>query len=153
MIDFTNNGIVASLLKKEYDRMDDKENKVVDMVIDSVKESKEEGIKHDTGKPMWAILPFDAIGSIAKVLTFGAEKYGPRNWEKGMDWDRPFSALMRHLTSWWEGEDKDKETGFSHLWHAGSCLLFLIAYELRGTGRDTRFKKTINKGNANDSNN
>jgi hypothetical protein len=36
------------------------------------------------------------------------------------------------------GEDKDPETGFSHLSHVGCCALFLIAYELRGAGLDDR---------------
>lgn len=96
------------------------------------------GVKHDEGKLPWHLLPFDALRAIAKVLQFGAGKYAPRNWELGMDWDRPFAATLRHLTAWWERDEKDQETGFSHLWHASCCLLFLTAYELRGIGRDTR---------------
>lgn len=94
--------------------------------------------KHDGGKDPWHLLPFDAVGAIVKVLAFGANKYADRNWEGGMDWSRCFSALQRHATSWWMGEDKDPETGFSHLWHVGCCAVFLIAYELRGVGRDDR---------------
>lgn len=97
-----------------------------------------EGRKDDAGKAPWHLLPFDALSAIVAVLAFGALKYAPRNWEKGMDWDRPFSALLRHLTAWWEGEDRDPETGLSHLAHAGCCLLFLLAFEIRGIGRDTR---------------
>jgi hypothetical protein len=55
-----------------------------------------------------------------------------------MSWSRPFSALQRHLAAWWEGECVDPETGMSHLWHAGCCIIFLIAYELRGCGTDDR---------------
>jgi hypothetical protein len=97
-----------------------------------------EGQKHDSGKDPWHLAPWDALSCIIKVLAFGASKYAPRNWEQGMDWSRLFSACIRHLTSWWHGEGKDPETGYSHLWHAGACVLFLIAYELRGTGRDDR---------------
>jgi hypothetical protein len=97
-----------------------------------------EGRKDDAGKAPWHLVPFDAVGCIVKVLDFGAKKYGPRNWEKGMDWSRCFDATIRHLTAWHGGEARDAETGFSHLWHAGCCILFLIAYELRGTGRDDR---------------
>lgn len=96
------------------------------------------GRKDDTGKLPWHLIPWDAVRSIVKVLQFGAAKYAPRNWEKGMDWDRPFAALMRHLTSWWEREPCDPDTGKSHLWHAGCMLFFLIAYEIRGVGKDTR---------------
>jgi hypothetical protein len=49
-------------------------------------------------------------------------------------------ALMRHMTAWWEGESADPETGYSHLWHAGCCILFLITYELRGNGHNDRPK-------------
>lgn len=96
------------------------------------------GVKHDGGKAPWHLLPFDAIAGIVEVLAFGAKKYAARNWEAGMDWSRLFGAAMRHLTAWFNGEHKDPETGYSHLWHAGCCILFLIAYELRGVGHDDR---------------
>jgi hypothetical protein len=75
---------------------------------------------------------------VARVLAFGASKYGERNWERGMKWGRPFAACMRHLWSWWRGEKADPETGMSHLWHAGCCIAFLIAYEARKVGTDDR---------------
>lgn len=107
------------------------------------------GVKYDQGKRGWALLPFDAVAKIVDVLDYGAGKYAPRNWERGMDWDRVFSALIRHLTDWWEKVDKgrgpgrDSDTGFSDLWHAGCCILFLIAYELRNIGNDNRPQKEI----------
>jgi len=96
------------------------------------------GHKDDDGKMPWHLLPFDAVRQVVAVLKFGAQKYAPRNWEQGMDWDRPFSAAMRHLTAWYEGEDKDPETGLSHIAHALCCLLFLMSYQLRSIGKDTR---------------
>lgn len=97
-----------------------------------------EGLRYDEGKHQWGLLPFDAVRCIVKVLDYGSKKYAPRNWEAGMDWSRCFNSLLRHLTAWWEGESKDPETGFSHLWLAGCNILFLIAYELRGVGKDDR---------------
>jgi hypothetical protein len=75
---------------------------------------------------------------ISTVLTFGAEKYAARNWEKGMSWGRCFGALMRHMWLWWRGDDCDPETGLSHLDHAACCLMFLKAYESRKVGTDDR---------------
>lgn len=98
----------------------------------------EEGRKDDSKKDPWHLAPWDAFRAIVQVLRFGAEKYSDRNWENGMAWSRPFSALHRHLTAWWEGEGKDAETGMSHLWHAGCCIVFLISYEIRGVGTDDR---------------
>lgn len=100
--------------------------------------TREGGTKHDQGKAPWGLLPWDALGAAVRVLAFGRDKYGARNWEKGMDWSRPWEAAIRHLTAWHMGEKADPETGFSHLAHALCCVLFLVAYEIRGVGRDDR---------------
>ncbi len=94
------------------------------------------GTKDDLGKLKLSLIPSSFIVGIGKVLTFGAEKYDERNWEKGIDYDRLYSALLRHLTSWWGGEKVDEETGLSHLYHAGCCLMFLATFEERGMGKD-----------------
>lgn len=105
----------------------------------------EEGKKLDSGKDRWDLLPTDSVRLIVKVLNFGAVKYSDRNWEKGMKYGRLYGALQRHLTAWWEGEDSDPETGISHLAHVGCCVLFLLAYEIRGLGSkwDDRPKRSV----------
>jgi len=120
------------------DGRDQRDDPTYDLIPPDDTPAATEGRKDDTNKNPWHLLPFDALRAITKVLAFGATKYGGRNWEAGMDWDRPFAACLRHLTAWHEGEKADPETGFSHLWHAGCCILFLISYELRSVGRDTR---------------
>lgn len=102
-----------------------------------------EGRKDDGGKPRYDLLPPELLDGVARVLTFGAGKYGERNWEKGMAWGRPFAALMRHMWAWWRGQGRDPETGMSHLWHAACCLAFLIAYEERREGTDDRPEKKV----------
>lgn len=97
-----------------------------------------EGTKYDSGKPRMDLIPPELMTEVAKILTFGAEKYADRNWEKGMDWGRVYGALQRHLWKWWNREDKDEETNESHLAHAACCIAFLIAYEQRNIGKDTR---------------
>lgn len=106
----------------------------------SKKDKKTEGVKYDQHKIRWDLVPFDAVNEIAKVLTFGAAKYDARNWEKGMNWSRVFGAVQRHLTRWFHGQDKDKETRLTHLAHAGCCIFFLLAWELRKVGTDDRPK-------------
>ena len=96
------------------------------------------GVKHDQGKLPYHLIPPELLSSVADILDFGAKKYAARNWEAGMDWSRVFGALQRHLWAWWGGEKQDPETGKSHLWHAGCCIAFLIAYEIRGVGKDDR---------------
>lgn len=97
------------------------------------------GIKHDTDKTRYDLLPFLALEEVAKVLTFGAKKYDDWNWSKGFKFSRVISAMFRHLTAWVTGQDKDPETGLSHLAHAACCVLFLLTFELTKTGVDDRY--------------
>lgn len=99
-----------------------------------------EGRKDDALKPRHDLIAPELPDYVARVLTFGAEKYGERNWEKGMKWHRPFAALMRHIWAWWSGECYDPETGLPHLAHAACCVMFLLAYEERNIGEDDRPK-------------
>ena len=113
-----------------------------------IKDVQTEGLKFDSDKVRIELVPSEAIFAIAQIITFGAKKYADRNWELGMKWSRVFGATMRHLWSWFAGKgpttrsflfgEIDDETGFSHLWHAGCCIAFLITYEERGVGEDDR---------------
>lgn len=103
-----------------------------------------EGQKFDGDKLRYELLPPELLEEVARVLTFGAHKYSARNWELGMAWSRPFAALMRHMWAWWRGEDKDPETGYSHLSHAACCIAFLVSYEARNVGTDDRPKEKQN---------
>ncbi len=96
--------------------------------------------KFDSDKDPWDLMPWDAARAIVKILLLGKTKYGARNWENGMAYSRLYAATIRHLTSWFLREGVDQESGYSHLWHAGCCVLFLIAYEIRNIGVDDRPK-------------
>ena len=97
------------------------------------------GVKKDEGKLRWSLLPWDAVQEVVKVLMFGAKKYDDRNWEKGMDWDRLFDADMRHKIDWWQyRETNASDSNIKHLAHMACDILFLLAYELRNIGKDTR---------------
>lgn len=94
--------------------------------------------KDDAGKPRYDLLPPEFLRDTARVLAFGAQKYGANNWCAGADWSRYFGAMQRHLWAWWAGQDTDAETGISHLAHAACCLAFLMAYHERDIGHDDR---------------
>lgn len=94
--------------------------------------------KDDCDKLPLDLIPVESLEEIGVVLRHGAEKYAPRNWEPGMRWGRCYAALLRHLFAWWRGEDRDPDSGLSHLAHAGCCILFLISYEHRRAGTDDR---------------
>lgn len=104
-----------------------------------------EGTKKDQGKPAMSLIPSDFLIELAKVLSFGAQKYDPHNWRKGIKWSRMIDAAMRHITAWKEGEDLDAESGLSHLAHASCCLAFLVSYEKRRREFDDRYKQVVAK--------
>ena len=106
--------------------------------------------KHDQNKPPLHLVPFFVVQEIAKVLDFGQQKYTSWNWTRGFEWSRLIGAAERHLGAWKDGADKDPESGLSHLAHAGCCILFLIAHEMKGLGTDDRFKWT--RDTTNDTN-
>jgi hypothetical protein len=91
-----------------------------------------EGTKHDAGKPRIELVPTEGILGVAEVLTFGAKKYGDRNWEQGISLGRVYGAVQRHLLAWWAGEDTDPESGLSHLAHAACGVFFLMFFTRRG---------------------
>jgi len=105
-----------------------------------------QGHKADAGKNRLELLPFDALDEVGQVMTLGAAKYGDRNWERGINYDRVFGALMRHAWAWFRGQDKDPETGLSHMAHCAANALFLLSYERRGRrGLDNRPRQVIMK--------
>lgn len=102
-------------------------------------DAPEQAAKFDAGKPPLSLISRTALEEEAKVMAFGAEKYGRDNWRKGMDFSRLADAALRHVYAFVDGEDKDKETGLSHLAHARCCLAFLLEFEGKSIGTDDRF--------------
>ena len=68
-----------------------------------------------------------ALGS---VLTYGAQRYAPRNWEKGIPYSELFGAAQRHLLAYQQGEALD-ESGLPHLWHAFCNIGMLLTMDSR----------------------
>ena len=88
------------------------------------------GLKNDSEKLRYELIPPKAIRELAKVLTYGAKKYAPNNWKKV----RPFKsrytgALLRHIELWRNGEKLDSESELSHLSHVLCNIVFLIEKE------------------------
>lgn len=73
------------------------------------------GIKHDLGKLRFDLFPMMPLLALAKLFTIGKEKYGTRNWEKGIKFGRLFAAMMRHAIKWWAGEIYDPVDRQHHL--------------------------------------
>ena len=97
------------------------------------------GAKRDKlDEPAWHLLPYQAINAIAKVLTAGAEKYGPRNWEQGLPMKSYLNHAMIHIgkfilsetagEDWFAGDELEQE---DHLAHAACNLLMALETRYR----------------------
>lgn len=83
------------------------------------------GLKLDTEKPKWELLPLDTVEDIVKVMTYGAKKYAPDNWKLVTPKERYLAAAFRHIVEWKKGSTIDLESGLPHLAHALCSLMFL----------------------------
>lgn len=87
------------------------------------------GIKFDSEKPDYSLVPPHALEELVKVLTHGKDKYARDNWRHLEDgYLRYFAAAQRHLWAIHRGETHDPESGLHHAAHAAACLFFL--YEI-----------------------
>jgi hypothetical protein len=107
---------------------------------DAVQKQLGTALKFDEGKLPLHLLSTEAMNQTAAVLAFGADKYAEHNWRKGFAWSRPLAAAMRHITAFNAGEDKDPESGLSHLAHAACCIMFLLEFEKTHQELDDRYK-------------
>ena len=74
------------------------------------------------------VLPYDLVPfqemteAYVRVAEFGAKKYEPWNWSKGLSRVQILGSLLRHTFAYLRGEETDKDSGLSHtdhiLWNA-----------------------------------
>ncbi len=84
-------------------------------------------------------VPANVLMRIGAVLAHGAAKYGRHNWRTaGINLSTYYDAALRHLASWWEGEDNDPESGESHLAHAMATLVVALDAIEQGMAKDDR---------------
>lgn len=95
-------------------------------------------LRYNNGKDPMHLVPVSAIRAMAKVLDYGTKKYDARNWEKGNDYSVPYSSLMRHLMSFWDGEDIDPESGLPHTYHILMNAAMLVEYSEKFDNLDDR---------------
>lgn len=103
------------------------------------------GSMDDSAKARIALVPSALVLAAARALGYGAEKYAPNNWRRGMAWSEVYSALQRHLLAWNDREETDSASGLGHLDHAAACLGFLTEYDAheRYATFDDRFGQDI----------
>lgn len=101
---------------------------------------KPTGTRHNAGKaPVSMVLEAShALKGCAQVLAFGAAKYDRGNWRNGLKHTEVCDSLIRHLTTYLAGEDKDEESGLPHVDHILCNALFLAELTHTHPELDTR---------------
>lgn len=98
--------------------------------LKSIQRDKINGMKYDDGKLRYSLVPYCAFKGLAEVLTFGANKYEANSWQTVPNAkERYLNALYRHIEAYRNGENKDSESGISHLSHAMTNCAFLLHFE------------------------
>jgi len=98
------------------------------------------GKRLNEGKVPLDMVPTSMLYAVARVMEYGAQKYEKDNWRRGMKWSVPYACAMRHLLKWFEGEEKDEESGENHLHHVMCNIAMLIEYSGTCPELDDRYK-------------
>lgn len=83
-----------------------------------------EGTRYNQGKLKWSLVDFESLEPLVQVLMFGAKKYAPGNWKKGLKINEIMESSLRHTFAYLNGEDKDPESGLPHLGHIMCNIMF-----------------------------
>lgn len=60
-------------------------------------------------------------------FAYGAKKYAPWNWAKGMAWSAVIASMKRHLLAIAHGESLDDESGVNH-WGGVGCNAVMLTH-------------------------
>jgi hypothetical protein len=78
-------------------------------------------------KPGIEGVPVAPLFMVGEVMRLGIRKYGLTNWRHDpISASVYYNAAMRHIMTWWDGDNIDFESQQPHLAHAVACLLILM---------------------------
>jgi hypothetical protein len=94
-------------------------------------------------KAPMSTVPANVLAEIGVAMLEGSVKYGRHNYRAaGVRASVYYDAVMRHLMSWWEGEDMDPDSGMNHITKALSCLVVLRDAQMQQMYTDDRPPKS-----------
>lgn len=86
-----------------------------------------------------SVVPAPVMAEVGIGMMEGALKYGRHNYRAiGVRASVYYDATMRHLMSWWEGEDIDVDSKLSHITKAITSLVVLRDSMIRENWVDDR---------------
>lgn len=107
--------------------------KIYELHEDELVEVSNKGMKFGAEKLRWDLLPWEELRDVVEILTVGAEKYEPNNWQQVEDPEKAFfRPLQGHIMDWHHKskiDDEEGGSGKSHLAHAVCNALFLMWFD------------------------
>lgn len=92
-----------------------------------------------TKKVPFSTIPCRVLAEIGLALLEGARKYARHNYRiAGVRASVYYDASLRHLMSWWEGENIDPDSDLSHITKAIAGLIVLRDSMLENNWNDDR---------------
>jgi hypothetical protein len=98
-------------------------------------------LRYNKGKTQWHLVDFETLEGMVKVLEFGAKKYSPNNWKKGLSLESIADSLIRHLVSMQKGEFMDTESKLPHADHIQCNAMFLAYFSNKLLNEDAIHKE------------
>lgn len=102
----------------------------------------------EMGKLPVHIVPAEFNLILAAILEYGANKYAPHNFEKGMDPDDLLRGAESHLMAMKAGTLYDPESGLPHAGHAAWNLLTFAMQMMREPSLEELFTNVIARRRA-----
>jgi len=98
-------------------------------------------------KPGIEGVPPAPLFMVGEVMRLGIRKYGLTNWRhEPVTASVYYNAAMRHIFSWWDGQNNDLESGQPHLAHEVACLMILMDARLTDDLNDDRPRVGLTAG-------
>ena len=108
--------------------------------------SKTGAMREALGVPYFRQLPLEALAAGATALEYGAMKYAPRNWEKGLPWQQMIDSLKRHIDDFERRHDYDDGedgSGLHQMCMIMASAMMLAASVIRNIGEDDRLRTPL----------
>lgn len=104
------------------------------------------GNRLNEGKLRYDLIPTEGIEELAKVFTYGAEKYGIDNWRKGLSWRECIASAKRHIAALEAGNDynMDDDPSLLHAACAAANLMMIASFYKIHPEFDDRIKPFLN---------
>ena len=100
--------------------------------------------RYNDGKRKWSLVDFKSLEPMVEVLEFGALKYAPNDWKRGLPVTEICESMLRHIHAILAGEDLDPESGLPHSGHI-LCNGMFLSHMMDKPDMDDRTSPEIDK--------